>query len=102
MFLKRITYRKVERKVASEVGRDNRITVASFVHGVDSLHTAVEADNQEIQVETDAQTVCHSQLLVEAVEVEDSVGTYDIAELLERSIFGEDTVVETEETEQHA
>ncbi|HLR09873.1 MAG TPA: (Fe-S)-binding protein [Sporosarcina sp.] len=37
-----------------------------------------------------------------AVEVEDSVGTYDIAELLERSIFGEDTVVETEETEQHA
>lgn len=32
-----------------------------------------------------------------AVEVEDSVGTYDIAELLERSIFGEELEVATEE-----
>ena len=34
-----------------------------------------------------------------AVEVEDSVGTYDIAELLERSIFGEDYEPATEEIE---
>ena len=34
-----------------------------------------------------------------AVEVDDSVGTYDIAELLERSIFGEDFVPATEEVE---
>ena len=34
-----------------------------------------------------------------AVEVEDSIGTYDIAELLERSIFGEDFVPVTEEVE---
>lgn len=35
-----------------------------------------------------------------AVEVEDSVGTYDIAELLERSIFGEEWEVEAEESEE--
>jgi Fe-S oxidoreductase len=34
-----------------------------------------------------------------AKEVEDKIGTYDIAELLERSIFGEDFVVATEEVE---
>lgn len=34
-----------------------------------------------------------------AIEVEDSVGTYDIAELLERSIFGEEVAEEAGETE---
>ena len=34
-----------------------------------------------------------------AKEVEDKIGTYDIAELLERSIFGEDFVAVTEEVE---
>ncbi|WP_172371312.1 heterodisulfide reductase-related iron-sulfur binding cluster [Sporosarcina jiandibaonis] len=34
-----------------------------------------------------------------AKEVEDKIGTYDIAELLERSIFGEDFVASTEEVE---
>lgn len=34
-----------------------------------------------------------------AVEVEDKVGTYDIAELLERSIFGEDFEPAVEEVE---
>jgi Fe-S oxidoreductase len=34
-----------------------------------------------------------------AKEVEDKIGTYDIAELLERSIFGEDFVATTEEAE---
>lgn len=37
-----------------------------------------------------------------AVEVEDKVGTYDIAELLERSIFGEEVTSTTEETEELA
>ena len=34
-----------------------------------------------------------------AIEVEDTVGTYDIAELLERSIFGEDFEPAAEEVE---
>lgn len=34
-----------------------------------------------------------------AIEVEDTIATYDIAELLERSIFGEDFVAVTEEPE---
>ena len=34
-----------------------------------------------------------------AKEVEEEIGTYDIAELLERSIFGEDYVASTEEVE---
>ena len=35
-----------------------------------------------------------------AIEVEESVGTYDIAELLERSIFGEEEEQLVEEQEE--
>ena len=42
----------MKRKVAFEIRRNNRITIAPGVHRIDSLHTSVETDNQEVQVET--------------------------------------------------
>ena len=42
----------MKREIALEIRRDNRITVASGIHRIDSLHTSVETDNQEVQVET--------------------------------------------------
>ena len=59
----------MEGEITPEIGMDNRITVLPRIHRIDGLHTAVEAENQEVQVETDSQSVCHRQLLVETVEL---------------------------------
>ena len=68
--LERISHRKMEGKIPLEIRRDHRETVASAFHRVDGLHTSVETQDQEVEVEAYTQSVRYGQLLVEAVEPE--------------------------------
>ena len=60
----------MERKVAVEVGLDERIFVLASIHRIDGLHASVETDDKVVEVESDTYPICHGQLLVESVEAE--------------------------------
>ena len=61
----------MKRQVATQTWIKDRIMRGALlaVGGVDSLHTEVEAKDEEVEVEPQSQSVCHGYLLPEAVKL---------------------------------
>ena len=73
------SYGEMELEVAAEAGmQDGIMLVGVAVGGIDGLHTHVETQDEVVEVEAQAQTVGHGQLLVELVEAELSAGLFGI------------------------
>ena len=71
--LKWVAHSKVEREVAPEVGVDEGIVFLAVPVGrIDGFHAGIEAQDEVVEVETQAQSVGDGNLLVEAVETEGS------------------------------
>ncbi len=61
----------MEGKVARKARIDNRIMLApGAVSRIDGFHTAIKADDEIIEIQTNAQTIGHGYLLVELAEAE--------------------------------
>ena len=59
----RQTYGKVDGKVAFEAWMDDGIMVTRVgVGGIDGLHTAIEAKDEVVEIETKAETIRHGYL----------------------------------------
>ena len=73
------SYGEMELEVAAEAGMQNGIMLVGVaVGGIDGLHAHIETQDEIVEVEAQAQTVGHGQLLVELVEAELSAGLFGI------------------------
>ena len=70
---------KMERIVAAELLMKNGEMLAMcIVSRIDGLHTQIETQDEIIEIHPQAQSVCHSYLLVELVQLELSAGLFVI------------------------
>ena len=60
----------MEGKITAKFWTEERILVLAGSHRIDGFHTSIKSDDEVVQVETESQSVCYRQLLVEAVETE--------------------------------
>jgi len=60
----------MEGEVAAEDGMGDGVVTSTVVGGVDGFHACIEADDEEVEVHTEAESVGDGYLAVEAVEAE--------------------------------
>ena len=64
------SHSKVEGKVAVEVVVEDGVVVAASVRRVDGFHTGIEADDEEVGIHAETDTVAHGDLFPEPAKLE--------------------------------
>ena len=61
---------EVEGEVAGEIGMDEGVMGAPCVGGIDSLHAAIETEDEEVKGEAETEAVADGDLAIERVKTE--------------------------------
>ena len=61
----------MESEIPTEIRMDDGVTVfAALINRIDGFHTSIETKYKEIKVQTQSQSIGHSNLLVKTIELE--------------------------------
>ncbi len=65
-----VSHSKVEGEITAEVWMNDGIAMLSTgIDGIDGLHTTIETEDEEVEVEADAKTIGEGNLLIELIKL---------------------------------